>query len=173
LEGERYLTRPRAAYSGENGKPLAAGAMLRNPAYARTLRRIAAGGADAFYAGEIAQDVVDTANSHPTNPGDLTLADLAGYAVKVRTPVCDSYRGYRICGFPLPSSGGLTVLQMLKMLEPYDLAAMGPASFWAVHFISEAGRLAYADRGVCRPTPTSTRRRQACSTRRTCAAAPR
>jgi gamma-glutamyltranspeptidase/glutathione hydrolase len=49
---------------------------------------------------------------------------------------------------PLPSSGGVTVLQMLKMLEPYDLRAMGPASFWSVHFISEAGRLAYADRGV-------------------------
>ena len=155
LEGERYLTQPRARayFYDENGKPLATGAMLRNPAYARTLRRIAAGGADAFYVGEIAQDVVDTANAHPTNPGDLTLADLAGYTVKVRTPVCDSYRGYRICGFPLPSSGGLTVLQMLKMLEPYDLRAMGPASFWSVHFISEAGRLAYADRGVYEADP--------------------
>jgi gamma-glutamyltranspeptidase/glutathione hydrolase len=155
VAGERYLTQPRARayFYTEDGKPVAVGTMLRNPAYARTLRKIATEGADAFYAGEIARDIVDTANSHPTNPGDLTLADLAGYAVKVRTPVCDSYRRYRVCGFPLPSSGGITVLQMLKILEPYALGAMGPASFWSVHFISEAGRLAYADRGVYEADP--------------------
>ena len=127
--------------------------MLKNPAYAETLRRIAAGGADAFYRGEIARDVVDTANSHSTNPGDITLADLAGYRVKVRAAVCDTYRGFRVCGMPLPSSGGVTVLQMLKMLEPYDLRAMGPASFWSVHFFSEAGRLAFADRDVYEADP--------------------
>ena len=80
--------------------------------------------------------------------GDITLADLASYRVVVREPVCDTYRHYRVCGMPLPSSGGVTVLQMLKILEPYDLKAMGLQSFWSAHFLSEAGRLAYADRGV-------------------------
>ena len=64
----------------------------------------------------------------------------------VREPVCGGYRGYRVCGMPPPSSGGIAVLQMLAMLEPYDVAAMGPASLWSVHFFSEAGRLAFADR---------------------------
>jgi len=129
------------------------GTMLVNPAYAATLRRIAEGGADAFYGGDIARDIVATANGHPTNPGDLTLADLAGYEVKVRDAVCGTYRSYRVCGMPLPSSGGLTVLQMLKILEPFDLRAMGPASFWSVHYVSEAGRLAFADRGVYMADP--------------------
>jgi len=143
----------RAYFLDADGKPRAVGSILRNPAYAATLRRIAAEGADAFYSGAIAQDIVDTVRSHPTNPGDMTLADLAGYRVKVRQPVCDTYRGRRICGMPLPSSGGLTVLQILKMLEPYPIAEMGPASFWSVHFASEAGRLAYADRGVYEADP--------------------
>ncbi len=155
LAADRYITQPRARayFFGADGKPLPVGTLLKNPAYAETLRRIAAGGADAFYRGEIARDIVDTANSHRANPGDLTLADLAGYKVQVREAVCDSYRGYRVCGMPLPSSGGLTVLQMLKILEPYDLRAMGPASFWSVHFFSEAGRLAFADREVYEADP--------------------
>ncbi|MET0202852.1 MAG: gamma-glutamyltransferase [Casimicrobiaceae bacterium] len=143
----------RAYFLDADGKPRAVGAILRNPAYAATLRRIAAEGADAFYTGAIAQDIVDTVHAHPTHPGDLTLADLAGYRVKLRTPVCDTYRRYRVCGMPLPSSGGLTVLQILKLLEPYSVADMGPASFWSVHFMSEAGRLAYADRDVYEADP--------------------
>ncbi len=147
---DRFLTQPRARayFLDTNGKPLAVGTVLRNPGYATTLRAIAAGGADAFYGGAIARDIIDTANNHPWNPGDLTPADLAGYRVIVREPVCDRYRSYRVCGFPPPSSGGITMLQMLKMLEPFDVAAMGPASFWSVHFMSEVGRLAFADRGV-------------------------
>ena len=96
---------------------------------------------------------VDTVRAHPTNPGDITLADLASYRVVVREPVCDRYRRYRICGMPLPSSGGVTVLQILKILEPYDLHAMAPMSFWSIHFFSEAGRLAYADRSVYEADP--------------------
>ena len=92
--------------------------------------------------------MVDTANLHPTTRGDLALADLAAYRVVVREPVCGAYRGYRVCGMPPPSSGGITLLQMLAFLEPFDVAAMGPASFWSVHFMSEAGRLAFADRGA-------------------------
>ncbi|MEP7328563.1 MAG: gamma-glutamyltransferase [Betaproteobacteria bacterium] len=152
---DRYLTQSRARtyFFDGNGKPLAIGTMLRNPAYAATLRAIAKGGADAFYGGAIARDIIDTANGHPWNPGDLTAADLAGYRAIVREPVCDGYRGYRVCGFPLPSSGGVTVLQILKMLEPFDVTAMGPASFWSVHFMSEAGTLAFADRDVYMADP--------------------
>ncbi len=155
VAGEKNLSQPRAKsyFLGADGKPLAVGTVLRNPAYAATLRKIAAGGADAFYTGDLARDIVDTTNSHATNPGDLTLADLANYKVVTREAVCDSYRSYRVCGFPLPSSGGLTVLQILKMLEPYDVRAMGPGTFWSVHFMSEAGRLAYADRGVYEADP--------------------
>ena len=76
----------------------------------------------------------------------MTLSDLAGYRVKLRNPVCGPYREYRVCGMPPPSSGGIAVLQMLGILAPFDVGAMGPDTFWSVHFMSEAGRLAYADR---------------------------
>lgn len=152
---ERYITQPRlrAYLYDANGKPLPVGTILRNPAYAKTLRAIAARGADAFYAGEIAQDIVDTVTRHPFNPGDITLADLAAYKVVVREPVCGAYRVYRVCGFPLPSSGGFTLLQMLGMLERFDLAALPPAGFFGVHLMSEAGRLAFADRSVYMADP--------------------
>jgi gamma-glutamyltranspeptidase/glutathione hydrolase len=149
----RWLPAARAYFLDADGKPRAVGSILRNPAYAATLRRLAAEGAGAFYSGAIAQDIVDTMRANPKDPGDLSLADLASYRVKVREPVCDGYRGYRVCGMPLPSSGGLTVLQILKLLEPYPIAEMGPDSFWSVHFMSEAGRLAYADRGVYEADP--------------------
>jgi gamma-glutamyltranspeptidase / glutathione hydrolase len=145
-EGDFRQARAKAYFSDADGRPLAAGAVLRNPAFAGTLRKIAANGPDAFYHGELARDIVDTANSYAANPGDLSLADLAGYRIKLRAPVCAPYRAYRVCGMSLPSSGGTTVLQMLGMLDSYDLASMGPLSLWSVHFISEAGRLAFADR---------------------------
>ena len=147
------LPAARAYFHDADGAPRAVGTILRNPPYAATLRRIAAEGADAFYSGAIAQDIVDTVRADATHPGDLTLSDLAGYRVKLRAPVCDTYRRYRVCGMPLPSSGGLTVLQILKLLEPYPVADMGPVSFWSVHFMSEAGRLAYADRDVYEADP--------------------
>ncbi len=155
LTSEKYITQPRlrAYFFDANGKVLPVGTTLRNPAYARTLRALAAGGADAFYTGAIAQDVVDTVTKHPFNPGDLTLADLAGYRVVVREPVCGAYRVHRVCGFPLPSSGGLTVLQILGMLERFDVAALEPAGFFSVHLVSEAGRLAFADRSVYMADP--------------------
>lgn len=145
--------RARDYFLTADGKPRPAGARLRNPAYARTLRALAAGGARAFYEGPIAGDIVQTANEAPRHAGDLTHADLVQYRIRVREPVCDRYRGYRVCGMPLPSSGGLAVLQTLKMLEPYDIAAMGAMSFWSVHFTSEAERLAYADRSVYMADP--------------------
>jgi gamma-glutamyltranspeptidase/glutathione hydrolase len=155
VAAERYLEQPRArAYFYDAlGKPYPVGQLVRNPPFAATLRKIAAGGARAFYEGDIARDMVATVSSHGTNPGDMTLADLAGYKVKVREPVCGTYRVYKICGMPLPSSGGTTVLQILGMLEPLDVNAMGPATLWSIHFISEAGRLAYADRAVYMADP--------------------
>jgi len=148
LAADRHITQPRARayFFDADGKPRAAGSTLTNPAFAATLRTIAAGGARAFYGGAIARDIVATVDGSAVNPGDLTLADLADYRVKARQPVCAPYRAYRVCGMPLPSSGGPTVLQMLGILSHFDVAAMGPASFWSVHFVSEAGRLAFADR---------------------------
>lgn len=154
LASER-LDQPRAreAFFDFLGNPYATGRLLKSPAYATTLRRIAAGGAAPFYQGEIARDIVATVNAAEKNPGDMTLADLAAYRVKVREPVCAAYRAFRVCGMPLPSSGGLAVLQILGILEPYDLGAMGPTTLWSAHFISEAGRLAFADRSVYMADP--------------------
>jgi len=141
-------SRAREYFLTAQGAPRPVGETLRNPAYARTLRTLAGQGAAPFYAGAIAADIVTTVRDAPRNPGDLTREDLARYDVKTREPVCGRYRVYRVCGVPPPSSGGITVLQVLRMLEPYDVASMGPASFWSVHFASEAERLAYADRDV-------------------------
>jgi gamma-glutamyltranspeptidase / glutathione hydrolase len=148
IAGDRHWTQPRAReyFFNADGTPLAVGEMRTNPAFAATLRKIAAGGADAFYDGPIAADVVETVRSAIPNPGDMTEADLARYRAKVRAPVCGSYRAYHICGVPPPSSGGIAVLQILGMLERFDLRALGPESLMSVHLFSEAGRLAYADR---------------------------
>jgi gamma-glutamyltranspeptidase/glutathione hydrolase len=140
--------RARAYFLDADGKPWPVGHVLRNRAFAATLRKIAREGASAFYRGDLARDVVAAVGSNPSNPGDLTLGDLAEYRVKIREPVCGAYRRYRVCGMPPPSSGGITTLQILALLERYDLASLAPASFFAVHLMSEAGRLAYADRDV-------------------------
>lgn len=137
----------RAYFYGAEVTPKAVGESLRNPAFAATLRTIAAGGAAAFYAGPIAQDVVATVTGHPTNPGDMTLADLAAYRTVEREPVCAGYRVYTICGMGPPSSGALAVQQILGLVERFDLARMGPGAN-AAHWISEAGRLAFADRNL-------------------------
>ena len=150
IGAERYLRqdRARAYFHNADGTPLAAGQRLKNPAFAATLKRIAAGGANAFYTGEIARDVVHTANSYAANPGDLTTADLASYRAYVRKPVCGPYRSYRVCGVPPPSSGGITVLQMLGMLERFDMRSIASSDLISAHLFSEAGRLAYADRDM-------------------------
>ncbi|OQW41764.1 MAG: gamma-glutamyltranspeptidase [Proteobacteria bacterium SG_bin5] len=135
-----------SALYAPGGKPLAAGQMVKNPALALTLRRIAAIGPDAFYKGENAQAIVSAVNGAKRNPADMTLADIAGYQAKERTPICGSYRGYKICGMGPPSSGAVTVLQILGMLERFDLKALGPANPRSWHLIAEAMQLAYADR---------------------------
>jgi len=139
-------SRAHSYFHDVDGRPLGAGTTLRNPAYAATLRTLAREGAGAFYRGPIAQDIVDTVRGHAARPGDLALDDLAGYRAIVREPVCGTYRRHRVCGMPAPSSGGTTVLAILGMIDRFDVASMGAASFWSVHVMSEAGRLAYADR---------------------------
>ncbi|HUH83665.1 MAG TPA: gamma-glutamyltransferase [Stellaceae bacterium] len=119
---------------------------LVNPALAATLRAVAVGGADAFYSGPLAEAMATTVRAAPTNPGDLTAADIAGYQARERTPVCGTYRAHRLCGMGPPSSGGVGVLQILGLLERFDLARDRPPSVAAVHLFAEAGRLAYADR---------------------------
>ena len=108
-----------------------------NREYAATLRALAAKGADAFYGGPIAEDIVRAARS------DLALEDLARYRVIEREPVCGAYRGYRVCGMGPPSSGGVGVLQILGLLERTGFGAAKPHSAEAVHLFSEAARLAY------------------------------
>jgi gamma-glutamyltranspeptidase/glutathione hydrolase len=122
-----------------------AGPRIVNREYAATLRTLAQKGADAFYLGPIAADIVRAVRTH-ARPGDVTLADLASYRVEKREAVCGSYRGYRLCGMGPPSSGGIGILQILGLLERTGFAGAKPGSPEAVHLFSEAARLAYADR---------------------------
>jgi gamma-glutamyltranspeptidase/glutathione hydrolase len=137
----------RAYFYGADGKPKPAGSIIRNPEFARTLRAIAEHGADAFYRGEIARDMVEAVRRHPRNPGTLSLDDLAGYKVRDVEPVCGGYRTWRVCGMPPSSSGGIAVIQIMGALERFDMASVPPRSAHAVHLVSEAERLAFADRG--------------------------
>ncbi|WP_069300931.1 gamma-glutamyltransferase [Neptunicoccus sediminis] len=129
-----------------NGTPLRSGDRLKNPAYAATLEAMADRGADVFYTGPLAQEIVATVQGATGNPGVLSLVDLAIYRVKERAPVCAAYRAYEVCGMGPPSSGGLTVGQILQLLEPYDLPALGPQSPESWRLIGDASRLAFADR---------------------------
>jgi len=150
LAGEKDLPKNAlaAAYFYEpDGKPKAIGTILKNPGFAATLRAVASQGSEAFYKGAIAEDIVATVTGHPTNPGDMTLADLAGYKVEEREAICGAYRIWRLCGMGPPSSGAVALQQMLGMLEGQDLRRMGPGAESA-HWFSEAGRLAFADRAL-------------------------
>jgi gamma-glutamyltranspeptidase/glutathione hydrolase len=150
LSKEKYLARQeptRSYFYQTNGTPKLVGTILVNRLYADVLKQIANSGADAFYRGEIAKDIVATVQQAAL-PGDLTTDDLATYQAKERSPVCGVYRVYKVCGMGPPSSGGLTVLQMLGMLDRFPLAKLKPVSTEAVHLILEAGRLAFSDRGI-------------------------
>jgi gamma-glutamyltranspeptidase/glutathione hydrolase len=143
LEAERYLredTNARAVYYGKD-----VGDLIVNAQYAATLRAVADKGTSAFYGGEIAADIARAVRSN-RKPGDLTPADIAAYEAREREPVCGAYRVWRICSMGPPSSGGVAVLQILGILERTPFAEAPPQSARAVHFFSEAGRLAYADR---------------------------
>ena len=151
-----------AYFLNADGTPKALGTTLKNPAYAETLDTLAQQGINAFYNGPLAQAIVDkiqiaqsAKDGSPITPGKTTLADMAAYRAKAREAVCIDYRNYKVCGMPPPSSGGIAVAQALGILENFDLAAYKPGavdlyggkpSVMGVHLVSEALRLAYADR---------------------------
>ncbi|MCP3053579.1 gamma-glutamyltransferase [Aurantimonas marianensis] len=130
-----------------DGEALPVGTLLKNEAYAKTLETIAEKGADGFYGGPVAQAIVETVQNATDNPGRLALPDLAAYRVVERAPVCVDYRQLAVCGMGPPSSGALTVGQILGLIEPFDIAALGPDSPEALRLIGDASRLAFADRG--------------------------
>jgi gamma-glutamyltranspeptidase / glutathione hydrolase len=136
----------RAYFLTADGKPKPVGAILRNPALANTYRRIATVGAEAFYKGDIARDISAAVAKAVRNPATMTITDIAGYQAKRRTALCRPYRQWRLCAMPPPTSGGITTLQILGLLEGFDMARVATSSVQAVHLISEASRLAYADR---------------------------
>jgi gamma-glutamyltranspeptidase/glutathione hydrolase len=147
-EGDKLKTYEgaRTYFFDGSGAPLKAGSVLKNPAYAETLKTIAAGGADAFYRGPIADDIVKAVREASGNPGVLSLSDLANYRIKERDPICASYRALDVCGMGPPSSGAVAIGQMLGMLENFDLKGYGPSNPQSWRLIGDAQRLAFADR---------------------------
>lgn len=138
--------RTSSVYFYPNGKPLQEGAIKKNAALARTLSTIAKEGVDSFYTGKIADDIASAAQFSIINPGLLTSQDIAEYTAIKRSPVCGSYRTYKVCGMAPPSSGGISVLQILRTLEPFNISQHPVNSINAVHLFTQASRLAYADR---------------------------
>lgn len=131
-----------------DGKAPEIGTTLKNPPLAALFRRIAAEGPDAFYKGETAAAISAAVTNAPKNPVPMTQADLAGYQAKPRKPVCGTYRVYTVCGMGPASSGGITVLQVLGMVERFPLTKWGKDDVRSWHVIGEAMRLAYADRDM-------------------------
>ncbi|MBQ0815396.1 MAG: gamma-glutamyltransferase [Marinobacter sp.] len=123
-----------------------AGTIIKNRDYANTLKLLARGGADTFYTGSIAQDIVSAVQGDLNIPGSMSLDDLANYQVIERPPVCILYRGNNVCGMGPPSSGGLAVGQIMGVLENFDLAGRNPLDEEVVHLFTQAMRIAFADR---------------------------
>jgi gamma-glutamyltranspeptidase/glutathione hydrolase len=136
----------RELFFNPDGTPVKAGQLWRNPKLAESLRQIAAAGPDAFYNGAIAGDIAQAVAQAPVNPAIMTRADIAGYQAKERAPLCGTYRSYRVCSLPPSTSGGTAVLQILGLLQRFPSAQLQPTTLSGVHLISEASRLAYADR---------------------------
>ncbi len=128
-----------------DGQPKPVGTTLRNPELAATLRTLQKQGAGAFYRGAIAQDILARV-AQPPRPSSMTAEDLAGYRVKERPVVCGPYRQFEVCGMGPPSSGGVAVVQMLGLLERFDMKASGANTLASVHLFTQAHRLAFADR---------------------------
>ncbi len=137
-----------------DGTAKPAGTLLKNPELAAVLKRVASEGAAAFYYGEVARDIAAAVRSRKRSPGDLAESDFSAYAAKEREPLCGRYRVWKVCGVPPPDSGTFAILQMLGVLEHFDLRALSPGSVQAVHLFAEAGRLAYADRNLYIADPT-------------------
>jgi len=145
---ESFVSAARHYFFTRTGNAWPIGHVLKNPEFAATLRRIAAEGADGFYQGPTAAAIVDAVTDAPSAPGGMALQDLENYEIKEREPLCITYRERTICSIGSPSSGGTTVAQTLKLLEPFDLGQGPDAAMTtrALHLISEAEKLAFADR---------------------------
>src|SRR5690606_22956211 len=122
----------RAYFLDEQGRPWPVGHRLRNPAYAQVLKVLAQQGADAFYTGELARDMAE--------------AVLRDYRALCRERLCRDRQRWALCGMAPPSSGPLTLMQMLGTLQHTAVASLEPQSARAIHYFAEAGRLAFADR---------------------------
>lgn len=137
---------PGKDYFYPDGVPLQAGDLRKNPELANSLKRIAEQGADAFYKGSIADAIVAAVQNAPINPGLLSQADMSQYQAVLREPVCSVYRTYEVCGMGPPSSGGITVLQILGLLENFPVHEWDVNGERATHYFTQASRLAFADR---------------------------
>lgn len=146
---DKYLTNDptaQAYFYLKDGRPLPVGHLLKNPALADSLRQIQKDGPDAFYRGQIAQQIVNKVQNHPTNPGQLDLADFDAYRTLQRAPVCLNYKTQTVCGMAPPSSGGLSVLGILGIMDQYDQMHPQPHQINRTHLYIEASKLAFADR---------------------------
>lgn len=126
-----------------DGSAYQPGERLKQPELARSLKRIAVQGADGFYKGKTARDIVKAVNEAG---GSMSLQDLADYEAIARVPVKGDYRGYEIVSMPPPSSGGIHIIEILNILEGYPLGDYGQNSAQTIHLMAEAMQLAYADR---------------------------
>ncbi|MFT6140979.1 MAG: gamma-glutamyltranspeptidase/glutathione hydrolase [Psychromonas sp.] len=137
----------KAYFFTKNGEPLPEGSLLKNKKYAETLSVIAQKGEKAFYQGQIAEDIVNKVTGITDNPGVLALEDFSTYKIIERQAVCAPYHQYSVCGMGPPSSGALTIGQILGIASHFDLKKLGADSPEAWQIIGDASRLAFADRG--------------------------
>jgi gamma-glutamyltranspeptidase/glutathione hydrolase len=135
----------RSIYFNADGTPMRAGETMINRPLAETMELIAREGAAGLMRGPIADEIVARVKAH-VRPGTLEPADFASYAPLKREPVCAPYRVWLVCGMGPPSSGGVAILQMLALLEPFEIHREQPNRARALHLIAEASRLAFADR---------------------------
>lgn len=142
----QHFKQSKELYLNADNTPKKAGSIVKNPQLAQTLQIISHQGIKPFYQGQIAKDIVATVQNSKINPGLLSLSDLQDYKIVSSDLICSNYHQYKVCSMPLPSSGGITVLQILSILENFDLAKMNPKSADTIHLILEATKLAYADR---------------------------
>lgn len=137
-----------ALYMTPDGEVKPVGTIITNPELANTLNLIANEGITPFYEGALAEKIVKTVQGSGVNPGYLSLEDLKKYEAKERPALCVSYRVYTVCTMPPPTSGGLTVVEALKLLERFKLPLLKPDALESVHLITEAMRIAFADRNA-------------------------
>lgn len=132
-------------YFYPNGKAIKAGDLLKNVELANTYKSIASEGVSVFYEGWIAENIVNAVQYSDIAPGKLTLQDMKSYVPNEVTPVCGEYRTYNVCGMAPPSSGGVAVVQMLGMLNHFDLQKEANNTK-ALHLFTQSSKLAFADR---------------------------